>query len=122
MSNATHVIVGCSHGEHEPDRVVVAYLTAVAALDQGKDVVMWLTGDGVRLAIDGYVAPLRAGKEPPVQRLHEQFQQKGGAFYVCPICFNERSLDPGELVEGAELKGATPLMEFAAGGAMTFTY
>ena len=83
---------------------------------------MWLTGDGVRLATDGYVAPLRADKEPPVQRLHEQFQEKGGTFYACPICFNERALDPGQLVAGAELKGATPLMEFAADGAMTFTY
>jgi predicted peroxiredoxin len=122
MSNATRVIVGCSHGEQEPDRIIVAYLTAVAALDQGKEVVMWLTGDGVRLATDGYVAPIRADKEPPAQRLHEQFQQKGGTFYTCPICFNERGLDPGQLVDGAELKGATPLMEFAADGAMTFTY
>jgi predicted peroxiredoxin len=122
MSNATRVIVGCSHGEQEPDRVIVAYLTAVAALDQGKEVVMWLTGDGVRLATDGYVAPIRVDKEPPAQRLHEQFQEKGGTFYTCPICFNERALDPGQLVDGAELKGATPLMEFAADGAMTFTY
>jgi uncharacterized protein len=122
MSKDHRVIVGCSHGEQEPDRVVVAYLTAVAALDQGKDVVLWLTGDGVRLATDAYVAPIRAGKEPPVQRLHEQFQQKGGRFYVCPICFGERDLDEARLVAGAELKGATPLMEFAADGAMTFTY
>jgi predicted peroxiredoxin len=122
MSNATRVIVGCSHGEQEPDRVVVAYLTAGAALDQGKEVVMWLTGDGVRLALDGYVAPIRVAQEPPVQRLHEQFQQKGGRFFVCPICFGERDLDADQLVTGAELKGATPLMEFAAEGAMTFTY
>lgn len=41
---------------------------------------------------------------------------------MCPICFGERDLDEGELVEGAELKGATPLMEFAGEGAMAFTY
>jgi len=122
MSNATRVIVGCSHGEQEPDRVVVAYLTAGAALDQGKEVVMWLTGDGVHLALDGYVAPIRTGQEPPVQRVHEQFIEKGGRFYVCPVCFNDRQLDAEQLVAGAELKGATPLMEFAADGAMTFTY
>jgi predicted peroxiredoxin len=122
MSNATRVIVGCSHGDQEPDRVIVAYLTAVAALDQGKEVVMWLTGDGVRLATDGYVEPIRAEQEPPAQRMHQQFIEKGGTFYVCPICFNERALDPAQLVDGAELKGATPLMEFAADGAMTFTY
>jgi predicted peroxiredoxin len=60
--------------------------------------------------------------EPPVERVHAQFVEKGGRFYVCPICFNERDLDEGDLVESAELKGATPLMEFADEGAVTFSY
>jgi len=122
MAGNGKVIVGCSHGEQEPDRVVVAYLTAGAALDQGKEVVMWLTGDGVRLGTEGYVDPIRADQDPPVKRVHEQFIEKGGRFFVCPICFNERQLDEGSLVQNAELKGATPLMEFAGDGAMTFTY
>ena len=41
MPENGRVIVGCTHGEEDPDRVVVSYLTAGAALDQGKDVVMW---------------------------------------------------------------------------------
>jgi predicted peroxiredoxin len=122
MANGDRVIVGCTHGEEDPDRVVVAYLTAGAALDNGKDVVMWLTADGVRLALRGYADRIRVGMEPPVERVHAQFIEKGGRFYVCPVCFGERDLDEGELVEGAELKGATPLMEFAGDGAMTFTY
>ena len=122
MAGNGSVIVGCSHGEENPDAVAVAYLTAGAALDQGKDVVMWLTSDGVRLGLRGYADGIRADKEPPGERLHAQFIEKGGRFYVCPICFNERSLDASELVENAELKGATPLMEFAGDGAMTFTY
>lgn len=44
------VIVGCTHGEEDPGRVAVAYLSAGAALDQGKHVVMWLTNEGARLA------------------------------------------------------------------------
>lgn len=122
MAGNGRVIVGCTHGEEDPDRVAVAYLTAGAALDQGKDVVMWLTVEGVRLGLAGYADRIRAGQEPPVERLHAQFIEKGGRFYVCPICFNERSLDESELVQGAELKGATPLMEFAGDSAMTFSY
>jgi uncharacterized protein len=122
MAHNGRVIVGCGAGADEPDRVVVAYLTAGAALDQGKDVVMWLTSDGVRLATDGYVDPIREGAEPPVKRVHDQFIEKGGRFYVCPVCWNERSLDESTLVDNAEIKGATPLMEFASEGAMTFTY
>jgi len=122
MAGNGRVIVGCTHGDEDPDRVVVAYLTAGAALDKGKEVVMWLTSDGVRLALKGYVDPIREDKDPPVSRVHAQFIEKGGRFYVCPICFNERGLDEGELVENAELKGATPLMEFAGDSALTFNY
>ncbi len=122
MANGDRVIVGCSHGDEDPDRVLTAYLTAGAALDQGKEVVMWLTVDGVRLALRGYTDPIRAELDPPVARVHAQFIEKGGRFFVCPICFGERDLDEGELVENAELKGATPLMEFAAEGATTFSY
>jgi predicted peroxiredoxin len=116
------VIVSCTHGAEDPDRVIVSYLTAGAALDRGKEVVMWLSSEGVRLALRGYVDPIRAELDPPVRRVHDQFIAKGGRFYVCPICFRERGLDERALVDGAELKGASPLMEFAAEGAMTFTY
>ena len=116
------VVIGCKHGDESPDSVVAAYLTAGAALDRGDDVVMWLTSDGVRLALDGYVAPIREGMEPPVQRVHDQFIQKGGRFFVCPVCFNDRQLNEGDLIEGAEMKGATPLMEFVGDGATVFNY
>jgi predicted peroxiredoxin len=122
MAGNGRVIVGCTHGEEDPDRVVVSYLTAGAALDKGKEVVLWLTSEGVRLALAGYADRIRVGQEPPVARLHAQFIEKGGRFYVCPICFNERQLDQGDLVENAELQGATPLMEFADEGALTFSY
>jgi predicted peroxiredoxin len=122
MAGNGKVIVGCTEGEADPDRVVVAYLTAGAALEKGHDVVMWLTSEAVRLALTGYADGIRADKDPPVSRVHAQFVEKGGRFYVCPICFNERDLDEADLVEGAELQGATPLMEFAGEGAMTFTY
>ncbi len=70
MSTNGRVVVGCTHGDEDPDRVVVSYLTAVAALDQGKDVVMWLSVEGVRLGVRGYANGIRADQDPPVDRLH----------------------------------------------------
>jgi predicted peroxiredoxin len=122
MADNGRVVVGCAHGEDSPDGVAAAYLTAGAALDQGREVVLWLTSEGVRLALRGYADGIRVDKDPPAARLHQQFIDKGGRFFVCPICFNERELDDGELVENAELKGATPLMEFTTPGTVTFSY
>ena len=122
MANNDRVVVGCSSGEENPDAVAVSYLTAGAALDQGREVVLWLTSEGVRLGLRGYADNIRADKDPPAARLHQQFIEKGGRFFVCPICFNERELDAEQLAENAELKGATPLMEFATPGTVTFTY
>ena len=116
MQSNGRVIVGCTHGEEGPDSVVTAYLTAGAALDQGMDVVMWLTSEGVRLALSGYVDPIRAELDPPVKRVHDQFIEKGGRFYVCPICFNDCSLDASELVENAELKGRNAVDRVRGGG------
>jgi predicted peroxiredoxin len=82
------VIVSCTHGEENSDAVTVAYLTAGAALDAGKDVVMWLSSEGLRLALAGHADCVHADNEPTVAKIHAQFIEKGGRFYVCPICFN----------------------------------
>jgi predicted peroxiredoxin len=81
---------------------------ALRVLRTGRTQFPMFTDEGVGLALRGYVAPIRAELDPPVKRVHDQFIDKGGRFYVCPICFNDRGLDEGELAENAELKRATP--------------
>jgi len=61
--------------------VTAAYLAAVAAVDAGREVVMWLTADGVRLADEGYVDAIQTVWAPPVAELHRRFVEGGGRFY-----------------------------------------
>ncbi len=122
MAGAGRVVVSCTAGAEAPDNVTVSYLTAGAALDNGREVVMWLSVEGVRLGQSGYADAIQAPGAPAVADLHQQFIDKGGRFYVCPICWSARELDDGTLVANAELKGATPLMEFAEPGTLTFSY
>jgi len=119
---AQKVIVGCKSGDESTDTVKVAYLTAGAALDQGREVVMWLTSEGVRLGLNGYAAGIATDNDPQIGGLHDQFVEKGGRMFVCPVCFNDRELNEADLTQGAELKGATPLLEFAGENALAFTY
>jgi predicted peroxiredoxin len=92
--------------------VTVALLVGGAALEQGKQVTMFLTKEAVRVALPGYADGIACDGCPPLARLLEQFAAGGGQLLVCPICFNARKLAEGELAANARLGGATPLWEW----------
>lgn len=124
MPDRQKVVVNLATGLNEDaERVTVAFLVAGAALDAGKQVGMWLTRDAVRLALPGEAKGEACDGCPPLERLFEQFAEKGGELMVCPICFNARKLDEGELVGNARLVGATPLWEWVGDeAASVFSY
>jgi uncharacterized protein len=120
--NGGKVVVTLNTGHEDAETVVVAFLVATAALSAGKQVVMFLTKEAVRLGLPGFADAIAAADAPPVSRLFRQFAEGGGELYVCPICFSARKLDEGALVENAKLAGATPLLEFVGDGATVFSY
>ena len=47
----------------------------------------------------------------------------GGTYYVCPICFNSKQLDPERLIAGAEIQGTVPMWAWIGDeAATTFSY
>jgi len=49
--------------------------------------------------------------------------QAGGRYLVCPVCFNAKQLDKGDLITGAELGGSVQLWEWIGDeAATTFSY
>ncbi len=116
------VVINLATGHEDADRVTVAFLVATAGLEAGKQVVMFLTKEAVRLATPGYADAIESAGAPPVVKLFGQFADRGGELYVCPICFDARKLDADELVPNARLAGATPLWEFIGDGATVFSY
>ena len=109
---ARKVLVNLATGLEDPERVTVAFLVAGAALDRGGSVGMWLTKEAVRLALPGHGEAVACEGCPPLPRLLDQFAQGGGELLVCPICFNARKLDEGNLAPNARLVGATPMFEW----------
>ena len=117
------VVINLATGLDDGERVTVALLVGGAALEQGKQVTMFLTKEAVRLALPGYAEAIACDGCPPIPRLLEQYADGGGQLLVCPVCFNARKLNENELVANARIGGATPLWQWIGDeGATVFSY
>ncbi len=122
MAENEKVVINLSTGLEDAERVTVAFLVGGAAVEQGKQVTMFLTKEAVRVALPGYADGVACEGCPPLSRLFQQFADGGGELLVCPICFNARKLDEGQLVSNAKLGGATPLWQWIGEEATVFSY
>ena len=117
------VVVNLATGHEDADRVTIAFLVATAALDHGKEVVMFLTKEAVRMGLAGYAEAIEVAGAPPVARLSARFAEADGRLFVCPICFESRRLARDNLVVNARLAGATPLWDWIGDDTATvFSY
>jgi predicted peroxiredoxin len=123
MAENNKVVVNLATGLEDAKRVTVAFLVGGAAVEQGKQVAMFLTKEAVRLALPGYAEAVGCDGCPPLSRLLEQYADGGGELLVCPVCFSARQLDDAQLTGNARLAGATPLWQWIGGDQATvFSY
>src|SRR6266568_7138304 len=108
MANNEKVVINLATGLEDGERVTVAFLVGGAALEQGRQVAMFLTKEAVRLGLPGYAEAVACEGCPPLSRLLQQYADGGGELLVCPICFSARKLEEWSLVPNARLAGATP--------------
>ena len=121
MSNKS--VVSLSTGLEDAEKVTVAFLVAVGAAESGRPTLMFLTKEAVRLAMNGVATGTACEGCPPLPSLLQRYADAGGRYYVCPICFNAKQLDKGDLIAGAEIAGTVPMWEWIGDeGATTFSY
>jgi predicted peroxiredoxin len=119
---AGKVLINLATGLEDAERVLVAFLVATAALEQGKTVVIWATKDAVRLGLPGEAEGVACTGCPPLERLFGQFADGGGELWLCPICLSSRGLEDAEKVANAKVAGATPVWEWAGDDTTVFSY
>ena len=114
--------ISLTTGLEDSEKVTVAFLVAVGSAEQGRPTVMFLTKEAVRLALDGLAIGVACDGCPPLADLLDRYTKAGGAFLVCPICFNAKALDQTQLIDNAQLGGTVQLWEWIGEGATTFSY
>lgn len=121
MAASDKVLINLATGMEDGERVLVAFLVATAAQQQGKKVVVWATKEAVRLGFPGGLNGVVCKGCPPLERLWEQFREAGGELWLCPICLTARDLDEAETVASTQVAGASPMLEWAS-DATVFSY
>ena len=116
-------VISLITGMEDPEKVTVAFLVAVGAAEQGRPTLMFLTKEAVRLAVPGVAVGVACDGCPPLPDLLDRYEVAGGRFLVCPICFDARRLDKGNLIGNAEIGGTVPMWQWIGDdGAVTFSY
>lgn len=118
------VVVNLATGiDEDAERVMVAFLVGVAAVDRGKEVTMFLTKDAVRVGLPGEAKGEACEGCPPLERLFQQYADGGGQLLLCPFCVDSRGLKDAEFVANARIGGASPLWDWIGDEAATvFSY
>ena len=120
---AGKAVVSLTTGLEDAEKVTVAFLVAVGAAESGRPTLMFLTKEAVRLAVEGTAVGTACEGCPSLPSLMQRYQAAGGRYYVCPICFDAKSLDRETLVDGAEVQGTIPMWQWIGDeGATTFSY
>lgn len=116
-------VISLTTGLEDAEKVTVAFLVAVGAAESGRPTLMFLTKEAVRLALNGVAVGTACEGCPSLPSLVQRYTDAGGRFFVCPVCFDAKQLDKGDLIAGAEINGTVPMWQWIGDeGATTFSY
>jgi predicted peroxiredoxin len=115
-------VVSLTSAKDNPDKATVALVVANAAVASDQQTVVFLSTEGVRLAVTGYADDIAEEGFAPLRDLLANFAAAGGTIYVCSPCFKRRKLDDTALIPGAVIVGGAKLVEFMSTGCPSVSY
>jgi predicted peroxiredoxin len=116
-------VVSLITGMEDPEKVMVAFLVAVGAAEQGRPTLMFLSKEAVRLATEGVAVGTACETCPPLPDLVARYEAAGGKFWPARSASTPASWTRTRSVKNAELGGTVPMWQWIGDeGATTFSY
>ena len=104
------------HSTDDPDRAVTGLHAAVAAVRNGDDVALWLTGEGVRLGIEGVAETLNEDVPQSAPEMLAALVEGGAVLCLDQLSFQRRGYAEDAVREGAAVANPKRLGELLAAG------
>ena len=119
---ARTLVVKVTSGEEAPERLSQAFTVAATATASGVKVSLWLTGEASWMAVPGRAEAFELPYAAGLGDLRDAVLTSG-RLTVCSQCAARRSLSEGDLVDGAQIRGAAAFVEeVMAPGAQALVY
>ena len=119
--NDNYLFTVTTFTNQDADRVATPLVLANSALANGKDVLIWLTMEGVELAKKGAAKTLTPKSFAPVSELLDTYIENGGRIGICPPCAQTHGLSDENKIDRAELMGAVAMLNETS-GRQTFSF
>ncbi|MCY3413876.1 MAG: DsrE family protein [Candidatus Heimdallarchaeota archaeon] len=108
------LLVITTKGPSEPENVLFPFIAANAALMMDIEVTMFMMGEAVEVAVKGAAEKVPCiDKMPVLAELLKTFIELGGNFKLCGPCSNHRDITSDQLVDNAEIGGASMLVDMS---------
>ena len=117
-----NLCVSLTYAKNDTDKATVAFVIANAAVGSEQETLVFLSTEGVRLAVRGYADDIHEEGFMALKELMANYVEAGGSIYVCSPCFKKRGLDENNLVDGAKIVGGAKLIEYLSDGTPCVSY
>jgi predicted peroxiredoxin len=110
------LMINCSHGEDDPERATLAFITGNVAESADQDTIIFLTIDGVWLATKGYAERIHKEGFQALSGVMRSFLDNGGQIWACGTCTKPRGITDADLIAGAKIVTAASVIEQIVAG------
>lgn len=118
---AERFLVNLTHGPEDPDRVTIAMVMANSGAALGKQTVVLLASEGVRVGVKETIDAIAEPGFATLRELTDQFFEAGGEIWACTPCVAKRKLNDRIMPE-VKLVGAVAAIEFASDNGVSFSF
>lgn len=99
---------------------MLAFFTAESALAEGRQVLLFLSLEAVRIGVPGHIkGVVPCDGCPALDRLYNQVTRAGVEIFACPVCLKARDIDAGTLLPDVEPGGTAKMMKWIGSGDAT---